>query len=191
MDEKDIITLIKNDEWMMEILRATKSLDLPDWWIGAGFIRGKIWDHLHNYSQKTPPTDIDVIYFDESDFSSEETKSESTKQEKLYELKLKKLLPEVNWSVTNQARMHIFHNHKPYKSASEGLSNWVETATCIGVRLNKDNNLTLTAPHGIDDLVNLTLRPTPNSGEPVEKFISRIENKKWLTKWPKLKVVSS
>lgn len=31
-----------------------KSLALPDWWIGAGFVRSKVWDMLHKYTKRTP-----------------------------------------------------------------------------------------------------------------------------------------
>ncbi|MFK9090815.1 hypothetical protein [Bacillus salipaludis] len=37
MNEEKIISLIKEDQWMMKILKAVKSLNLPDWWICAGF----------------------------------------------------------------------------------------------------------------------------------------------------------
>lgn len=189
MNEKDILNLIKEDGWMMEILRATKEINLPDWWIGAGFVRSKIWDHLHNYKNRTPIPDIDVIYFDKNDFSEDETNADTTKSEIKYENELKKIMPDVNWSVTNQARMHVNHNHPQYKNSSEGLSYWVETATCVGVKLNDKNELVLTAPHGIDDLVNLILRPTKDSYSDNKMFEERVAKKNWLTKWPKLKVV--
>ena len=62
--EKDIIRLIENDEWMMNVLQMAKSLELPDWWICAGFVRSKIWDTLHDYEAKTAMPDVDVIYYD-------------------------------------------------------------------------------------------------------------------------------
>ncbi|HET7099289.1 MAG TPA: nucleotidyltransferase family protein [Patescibacteria group bacterium] len=191
MNEKDIIDLIKSDKWMMEILEATKSLNLPDWWIGAGFVRGKVWDTLHGYSSRTPLTDIDVIYFDKNDFSEDEAIGESTRQEIVYEDKLNKLIPNVNWSVTNQARMHLYHKTDPYKSSEEALADWVETATCIGIKIGDNQNLILTAPHGIDDLVNLILRPTTKTKENLKEFERRVRDKKWLIKWPKLKVETS
>ncbi len=40
--EQDIIKLIQSDTWMMEILQTAKSLQLPDWWVCAGFVRSKI-----------------------------------------------------------------------------------------------------------------------------------------------------
>jgi len=30
---QDVINLVKTDEWMLKILEAVKSLELPDWWI--------------------------------------------------------------------------------------------------------------------------------------------------------------
>ena len=42
MTEKDILDLIKRDKWMMDVLRVAEKLNLPDWIIGAGFIRNKV-----------------------------------------------------------------------------------------------------------------------------------------------------
>ena len=97
-------------------------------------------------------------------------------------------MPNINWSVTNQARMHLFHNTKPYQSSKKALGDWVETATCVGVKIDDKNKLILTAPHGIDDLVNLILRPTTYTEKNLKEFKKRIEEKEWLIKWPKLKV---
>lgn len=191
MTREGIIKIIENDAWMMDSLHVVKKLNLPDWWIGAGFVRSKVWDTLHGYKKRTPLPDIDVIYLDKNDFSVEEASQETTKQEIKYEKLLKKLTPETNWSVTNQARMHVFHKDKPYKSSEKALAQWVETATCIGVRLDSRNNIVLATPRGIDDLVNLILRPIPDSYEDLSIFISRVQKKEWLKKWPKLKIITS
>ena len=190
MIEKDILDLIRNDQSMMEILRAVRGLDLPDWWIGAGFVRSKVWDTLHRYSSKTALPDVDVIYFDPADFTKDQANQETTSAEIAYEQRLSRLIPRINWSVTNQARMHLFHNHAPYRSAAEGLSHWVETATCVGVRLNDNGKLQLVAPHGIDDLVNLTVRPTPELTD-LRTFHQRVASKHWLEKWPKLQIIET
>lgn len=192
MTEEDIIDLIKKDKWMMDVLRAAESLHLPDWWIGAGFVRSKVWDFVSGYKKRTPLPDIDIIYFDKSDFSEDETGNFSTKAEDEYQEQLKSLNSSIKWSVTNQARMHLLHKTKPYKNSEEGLSEWSETATCIGVSLKKEK-LELIAPHGIGDLVNLIVRPIPKYAEKYRHdpniFESRMKEKKWLEKWPKLKIV--
>lgn len=174
---------------MMEVLQTVRGLHLPDWWIGAGFVRSKVWDMLHEYTKRTPLPDIDVIYFDKNDFTPDEAEKSSTIAERKFQRRLKIHMPGINWEVTNQARMHLFHNDTPYKTSEEGLSRWVETATCVGVRLNSDNELELIAPFGIDDLINGVIRPNPQSKPDRKVFEKRVKEKEWLTKWPRLKVV--
>ena len=99
MTKKDIISLIENDAWMMDILSVVKTLELPDWWIGAGFIRSKVWDSLHGYTKRTPLPDVDVIYLNRNDYTKEEAQKGTTKKEVYYEQRLMKLRPEINWSV--------------------------------------------------------------------------------------------
>lgn len=193
MTDKDILKLINDDPWMMNILLAVDGLNLPDWWIGAGFVRSKVWDHLHNYSEQTPIPDIDVIYFDKKDFSAREADLESTKKEDEYQEILTKKIPEISWSVTNQARIHKLHNRKHYKNSLEALSEWSETATCIGVKLDNGKPV-LASPHGIGDLVNLRVRQIPEyktkyAHDP-DLFYNRITEKKWLTKWPNLEIIN-
>lgn len=180
MKEKDIINLVRNDKWMMEILKEVESLALNDWWIGAGFVRSRVWDSVHQYKKLTPIPDIDIIYFN--------PEVEPVVDEKRIWSLLKKKFPETKWSVTNEAYRHLKLNRKPYASSSEALSEWVETATCIGVRI-KDSKIILTAPWGIKDLVNLMLRPTKLYEDRLDVFYERIEKKEWLKKWPKLKIV--
>lgn len=166
---------------MMDALRTAASLQLPDWWIGAGFVRNKVWDVLHGYKMRTPFNDIDVIYFDPVHLEEQD--------EKRIEKKLIKLRPDLPWSVKNQVRMAIVRGDGPYKDAQDGLSRWVETATCIGVRINKDRELELATPLGTFDLVSLRLRLNKKSGVSNGIFEQRIKDKKWLQKWPKLRVI--
>jgi len=45
--EADILALIRDDPWMMAVLQAVRQQQLPDCWVGAGFVRRKVWDTLH------------------------------------------------------------------------------------------------------------------------------------------------
>ncbi|NOU74684.1 hypothetical protein GC098_25405 [Paenibacillus sp. LMG 31458] len=139
---EDIISLISDDEWMMDILRASKSLQLPDWWVCAGFVRSKIWDTLHGYKERTPLSDVDVIYFDALN------KSEDI--EKRLEAQLKQIIPNIPWSVKNQARMHVVNNIPPYSSSLDAMSKFPETATALGLKLDNQDNVLLAAPCGIN-----------------------------------------
>lgn len=180
--EDDVLKLIESDAWMMDVLHVVSSLNLPDWWIGAGFVRNRVWDKLHGRA-RSALNDVDVIYLDRL--------NPDENLEKMYEKRLTQLKSDIPWSIKNHARMNELNGDDPYTSSSEGLSRWVETATCVGVRLNKDNSLELTAPHGIEDLVNLILRPSPRIKQQKlwSVFDDRVKKKGWLQKWPKLKII--
>ena len=178
MNEDEIRNLIANDEDMMEVISLVNKLDLPDYLIGAGFVRNFVWDKLHHYDNVTPLNDIDVVYFDPLHIDKD--------LEKQYEDYLNSQKAG-NWSVKNQARMHLKNSHEPYISTLDAISHWTETATAIGVRLNKKGEVEIIAPYGIQDLVNLIIRPITNTDLSI--FRERVTNKKWLTKWPLLKVL--
>ncbi|MBA2876966.1 hypothetical protein HNR31_003810 [Anoxybacillus caldiproteolyticus] len=182
-NEKDIIQLIKEDEWMMNILRAVKSLNLPDWWVCAGFVRSKIWDTLHGFKERTPIPDIDVIYFDDTNMEELE--------EKRLEIRLRNILPDIPWSVKNEARMHIVNNIPPYSSSVDAISKFPETATSLGVKLDEMNDIILVAPWGVDDVINLEVKPTPyfqESKERAQIYEERIIKKNWKDIWYKVNV---
>lgn len=183
INEEEIIKAIKEDIWMMDILKSVKSLNLPDWWVCAGFIRSKIWDMLHNFNERTSIPDIDVIYFDPTNINELE--------EKRLEETLKSLVPKTPWSVKNEARMHIKSNMPPYSSSVDAISKFPETATALGVKLDEKDNVILTAPYGIRDVVNLEVKPTPfftKTKERAEIYENRIAKKNWKSIWYKLNV---
>lgn len=178
MTIEDILALIANDMWMMRVLRLVQSLNLPNWWIGAGFVRNKVWDSLHSYTARTPLNDIDVIFFDAGQLD----KSVETALEK----KLTTQMPGTLWSVTNQARMTRDRDGERYRSLKEALSEWPETATAVAVNLDDYDHVQLNAPLGIDDLVNLRVCPTTSFMKQREKYEERQARKNWAVKWPKL-----
>lgn len=63
-NEEELLSIVKEDARMMQVLKIVKSLNLPDWWVCAGFVRSKIWDRQHGFDRASPLPDMDVIYFD-------------------------------------------------------------------------------------------------------------------------------
>ncbi|WP_053220086.1 nucleotidyltransferase family protein [Virgibacillus senegalensis] len=182
-NQEDVVKLIQNDNRMMELVYAASKLNLPDWWICAGFVRTKIWDTLHEFENRTNTPDVDVIYFDD--------KNMDEKTEKELEAKLRVILPDIPWSVKNQARMHVINDIPPYTSSEDAISKFPETATALGIKIDKNNKLILTAPCGIDDVLNLELWPTPYFKETRERasiYEERIIKKNWKAIWHKIKV---
>lgn len=86
--------------------------------------------------------------------------------------------------------MHYVNGFEPYTSSEEGISYWVETATCIAVRQQK-GKLEYLFCHGTADLFNLIARPIEafKTEELLPVFYGRIEKKKWQERWPSLKVI--
>ncbi|WP_289040222.1 nucleotidyltransferase family protein [uncultured Zobellia sp.] len=160
---------------MTNILKAVRGLDLHDCWVGAGFVRNKIWDVKHG-KDRTTLNDIDVVYFDKS--------NPDKKYDLEIENKLKNFNSSLNWSVKNQSRMHFRNGHKQYTDCKQAIAHWPETATSIAVRLNFENKIEYIAPYGLEDLFNLLVRPTPNFD--LTTYNARIANKKWKEKWSNL-----
>jgi hypothetical protein len=95
----DIEKLLEAHADLHALLSQVESLDLPDGWIGAGFIRNAVWDVLHGYPiDASRLNDVDVIYFDPADAGED--------RDAVLERKLKASAPDVPWQVRNQARMH-------------------------------------------------------------------------------------
>jgi len=127
MNEQDIIDLVTSDKWMMAVLSEAEKLNLPEWMIGAGFLRNKVWDYLHGIKRDVADTnDIDLVYL------NRDTPSE--KYDYILSEKMSGTLG-LRWEIKNQAHMHSRHNHQPYKSTAQAISHWIETPTCVAVTL--------------------------------------------------------
>ncbi len=96
----------------------------------------------------------------------------------------------LDWSVKNQAGMHLRNGDRPYESATDAMRYWPETATAVAVRLNADDELEVAAPFGLNDLFDLVVRPAGRfRDEKRHLFLKRLQNKDWLAKWLGLKVL--
>jgi hypothetical protein len=178
-----IQAIISRDPLRWRLLQLVRSLDLPDCWVAAGFVRNAVWDHLHGRINSPLSSDVDVIWFD-PDCRSPEVDREA-------EAALQALDPGINWSVKNQARMHIQNGDRPYAGSVDAMCFWPETATAVAVRCGKNGGCEVDAPLGLDDLFGLVLRPTARfTGEKRGIFQQRVISKNWLAIWPLLRQIS-
>lgn len=176
---QDFTAFISEQRLLLDPLYAVSNLGLPDCWIAAGFIRNAIWDHLHDKPLRHPAGDVDVVYFDKEDASEA--------RDRHLEAELRSALPKFDWSVKNQARMHLTNGDAPYSCTSDAMMNWPETCTAIGARL-RDAQVERLAPFGLDDLLGLCVRPTPAFHHKLHIYRKRILTKRWADRWPRLKV---
>jgi len=161
-------------------LETVKSLELKNWFIAAGYVRNQVWDHLHNNKKPLIFEDVDIIYYDSSDITEE--------TDKKYEEQLRAKNSNLNWSVKNQARMHLRNNHEQYLSIDDAMRRWPEAATAVGIKLTDQDRIDVIAPHGLEDLFELKLRQSRYCKDRAI-FMKRIYDKKWLDRWNQLKIV--
>jgi hypothetical protein len=177
--DQTLIELIKSNEEMMSDLATVRQLQLPDWYIAAGYVRNYIWDCLHEYTSRTPLNDIDVIYFNSNELDEE--------LEKRYERQLEQATGSGLWSVKNQARMHIQNGNDPYNSVEDAISHWPETVTAVGIRLEADDSISLICPYGLEDIFEYRVRRSPLFKDEAY-YQSRLNKKAWKKLWPKLQM---
>ena len=110
----ELIRMMKTYENLARDLDLVRQLELPHWYIAAGYVRNFVWDQLHGYPSPTPLNDIDVIYYDNANLNEA--------HEKELEAWLNQKTDSSIWSVKNQARMHLKNGNAPYVSITDAIS---------------------------------------------------------------------
>lgn len=186
----------KNTEQLLRILEKNKnvqlildraiSLNMPNWYLGAGGIAQTVWNVKHGFNPDNGIKDYDLVYYDANDVSYE--------AEDIFIQKGKEIfggIP-VLVEIRNQARVYLWyekHFGKPidqYKSVEEAISTWPTTATSIGVRKNTDGNFQIYAPFDLDDLLGMIVRANKAK---ITKKIYQDKVDRWIKIWPNLKII--
>lgn len=177
-----MFSVLRKDEIALKCLRAVQQYGPDNAYIAAGFLRNRYWDQLYDDHKTISDTDVDVVYFDPEDTSRD--------AEHAFEDALLTVMPDQQWQVRNQARMHAYGDHEPFKNLSDALMHWPEVATAVGVRVVGDDTLEYIAPFGLADLYDHILRITPvfKEKDPAS-FEKRLVIKGWKKRWPRLCVV--
>jgi len=177
----DIAYFIAHNPRMMRCLAVLAAHGPAGAWIGAGFVRNAVWDHLSGLdTEAQPPVDLDVVFHDPVNATVE--------HDARIEAVLLAAAPDLPWSVHNQARMHERNDHRHYRDVADALAHWVETATAITARLGPQG-VEILAPFGVDDVLDMIVRPVPAYRSKPEVLRARLEAKGWLTRWPRLRLV--
>jgi len=174
-----IIAILRADPVRWRLLGVVACLGLPDSWIGAGFVRNAVWDHLHDRSPSPVTGDVDVIWYD--------PRRSDPFEDRRHEAALLAIEPAVPWSVKNQARMHARNGDAPYRSATDAMRHWPETATAVAARRLSPDTCEIAAPLGLEDLLRLAVRPTRRFVRDKRHiYEERVRSKDWLGAWPLL-----
>jgi hypothetical protein len=186
--ESRLIELVCSSLVLMRALRAARTVDPPDWLIGSGVIRDRVWDHLHGFAQPTPSKDVDLAFFDPSSLGSE--------RERSVQRAVTAQAPDISWDVTNQAGVHLWYPKvfglqvPPLASSADGVATWPETATAIAIRLLADDSIQVVAPCGLDDLFGLICRRNPRRVTK-EHYRRRVQSKRIAKRWPRVQILDA
>jgi uncharacterized protein len=183
-DSDRLRALVRRSPVLMGALRAARAVDPPDWLVSAGAIRDLVWDALHDRSP-TIPRDVDVGFFDPLDLTPA--------REAAVTAALKRRAPDVPWDAKNQAAVHLWYPERfgvevePFRSTAEAVATFPEIASCVGLRLEGNDDLLVVAPYGLDDLFGLVCRHNPKRVS-ASFYARRVSEKDWRERWPKLSV---
>ena len=183
-----LIALIYSSSVLMRALRVARVVDPPDWLIGAGVIRERVWDHLHGHAQPRPSKDVDLAFFDPLALGSE--------RERSVQREVSAQAPDICWDVTNQAAVHLWYPEvfgvevQPLTSCADAVATWPETATAIGIRLLADDTIQVVAPCGLDDLLGLICRRNPRRVTE-EQYRRRVDSKQIAKRWPRVQILDA
>jgi hypothetical protein len=179
-------SIVRSTPWLMDALRAARSVDAPDWLLCAGALRNAVWDRLHGYAAPSELADVDVGFFDAADLSPA--------RDSAIETALRASAPEFEWQAKNQAAVHLWYEQRfgvavpPLESTADAVATFPETAVCMGVRLLHDDSLHVVAPYGLDDLLGMIHRHNPARAT-VEIYEQRLASKRITERWPRVTVV--
>lgn len=169
---EQLARLVRGSARTMRILRTLQRVEpRSELWLWGGTIRNIVWDAIDSKSEPTSPKDVDIIYFDE----------ENTLKDRDGQIaeRLSEAAPSENWDVHNQARRR--GRFPVPASLREAVGRSPETFSAVAIRLS-DESLEIIAPHGLDDLFAMVVRPT--SSKMTGRVAHRARLKQWTRTWP-------
>lgn len=143
----------------MRALERLKSMALDDDWIVAGAVYNTVWNRLTGRPPGFGVKDIDLFYFDAGDLSYEAEDRVIQRGSGAFAD-----IP-IPVEIRNQARVHLwFGRHfgfeiPPIRDCRDSIGRFASVSYCVGIRLDDDDGIEVFAPHGLDDLFAMQIRP--------------------------------
>lgn len=142
-----------------EALLRARELDLPQWLIVSGALYNTLWNRLTERPLEHGLKDLDLVYFDAGDLSYDAEDRVIRRAEAVF-----RDFP-IPVEIRNQARVHLWFEQRfgqpypPLPSAAAALERFASTTHALGLRLDAGGRPVLSAPFGLQNALNLKLRP--------------------------------
>ncbi|WP_206796472.1 nucleotidyltransferase family protein [Amycolatopsis sp. MtRt-6] len=181
-------TILTRNEILVELLGRARGFGLPNWYLTAGCVVQTAWNVLTGREAAHGIEDYDLFYHDPADLSwAAEDRVIRSVAASCADLP-------VIVEVRNEARVHLWYEAKfgtpcpPFANTEAAIDAFPAVCSCVGVRAGKDGSWHFHAPHGLDDLFAMIVRPNPVLA-PREVFERKVA--RWLARWPELTVLTS
>ncbi len=179
--------LIAGSPTVMRVLTTVRELGLPDWRLFSGAIYQTVWNALTDRDADHGIKDYDIGYFDpDTGWDAEDRVIKRAAA--AFDAPLSGKV-----EVRNQARVHLWFEEKfgepypPVACTDDALTRFVCPAFAVGVRLEDDDVLTVSAPFGLGDLFTMRLRRNPTRIISDAAFGRVTGSAK--ARWPELEIV--
>lgn len=187
-DVERLRNALEHNETLVEVLKRARRLGLPHWYLTAGCVVQTVWNVLTDREAAQGIKDYDLFYFDGEDRSwAAEDRAIRAVADACRDLP-------VDIEVRNEARVHLWYEAKfgvpcrPFATTEEAIDAFPAVCSCVGVRLERDGSWHVHAPHGLDDLFAMVVRPNPVLA-PRQVYESKAA--RWRSRWPELTVLTS
>ncbi|MDF5713671.1 MAG: nucleotidyltransferase family protein [Rhizonema sp. NSF051] len=135
------------------VLPAITQVNLPNWWLAGGAVRNTVWHSIFGDDCKLFIKDFDIAFFDIEGERSQEQAAKAILIEQF---------PNHQFDIKNQASFARWRvGRRTYNSTEDGITDWLHTATAVGVKLDAQGQWQFFTPYGLDDLFAGIVRPTP------------------------------
>ena len=179
-----LLQIVQASPVLMRTLHTARDMALPDWWLVSGAIYGQVRNALTNRPEMHGVKDLDLFYHD-PDTSYEAEDHQIRRATDLFP-------PEPPVELRNQARVPLWypsHFGRPYpaiQTSAEAIDLFACTTHCVGLRLERDDSLTLYAPYGLEPIFAFRLEPNPRLDN---RETHKAKSERQQRHWPELTVI--
>ncbi len=186
IQQKELKQILKQNKVLTKTLELLQEMNLPNWYLGGGSVPQIIWNYYHGFDLNFGIKDYDIVYFDPQTINKDD--------EDKINILIKQKYPDcpVHLELVNEARTHLWYEQefgkkiKPYICTEDAVYSFPTTASAIGLKLDRNSNLHIFAPHGLTDLLSLVVRANKIQ---ITKKVYEKKSERWSQIWPKLTII--
>ena len=185
MDHSRLVEAVLRNPINRAILERLPALGLADAWLVSGAVFQTAWNMLTGRPPDYGIKDYDIFYFDADT---------SVAAEDAVVRRVAACMSDVCNCIElrNQARVHLWYPvkfHAPYGPlcrATEGIDRFLARVAQVGLQPT-GAGCAVYAPHGLDDVATMTVRPNPCPNFRAEIYDAKAAS--WKTRWRELTIL--